>query len=45
VLHMPLAVLYIFAFLGFSSGVLHSIAKIPAANRPEVSLDISEMEG
>jgi TRAP-type C4-dicarboxylate transport system permease small subunit len=45
VLHMPLAVLYIFALVGFTSGVLHSLAKIPAANRPEASLDISEMEG
>jgi TRAP-type C4-dicarboxylate transport system permease small subunit len=45
VLHMPLAVLYIFAFIGFTSGVIHSIAKIPAAGRPEPRLDISEMEG
>ena len=45
VLHMPLAVLYMFAFVGFTSGVIHSIAKIPAAGRPEPRLDISEMEG
>jgi TRAP-type C4-dicarboxylate transport system permease small subunit len=44
-LHMPLAVLYIFAFIGFVSGTLHSIAKIGAAGRPEPKLDISEMEG
>ena len=44
-LHMPLAVLYIFAFIGFVSGTLHSIAKIGAAGRPEPRLDISEMEG
>ncbi|GAB3605709.1 hypothetical protein GCM10027413_11180 [Conyzicola nivalis] len=45
VLHMPLAVIYIFALIGFLSGVLHSIVKIFAANRPEPRLDISEMEG
>lgn len=45
VLHMPLAVIYIFALIGFTSGVIHSVAKIAAAGRPEVKLDISEMEG
>ncbi|WP_181243320.1 TRAP transporter small permease [Glaciihabitans tibetensis] len=45
VLHMPIAVLYVFAFIGFTSGAIHSIAKIFAANRPEPKLDISEMEG
>ena len=45
VLHMPLSVLYIFALIGFTSGVIHSVAKIFAANRPEPRLDISEMEG
>ena len=45
VLHMPLAVLYIFALVGFTSGIIHSIAKIAAAGRPEAKLDISEMEG
>jgi TRAP-type C4-dicarboxylate transport system permease small subunit len=45
VLHMPLAVLYIFALIGFTSGIIHSIAKIAAAGRPEAKLDISEMEG
>ena len=44
-LHMPLAVIYIFAFIGFVSGTLHSIVKITQANRPEPRLDISEMEG
>jgi TRAP-type C4-dicarboxylate transport system permease small subunit len=45
VLHMPLAMLYIFAFIGFTSGVIHSVTKIFLANRPEPRLDISEMEG
>jgi TRAP-type C4-dicarboxylate transport system permease small subunit len=45
VLHLPLAVLYVFALIGFASGIIHSIAKIFAANRPEPRLDISEMEG
>ena len=45
VLHMPLAVIYIFALIGFTSGIIHSIAKIFSANRPEAKLDISEMEG
>ena len=45
VLHMPLAVIYIFALIGFTSGVIHSTAKIAAAGRPEARLDISEMEG
>jgi TRAP-type C4-dicarboxylate transport system permease small subunit len=45
VLHMPIAVLYVFALIGFLSGVIHSVAKIVAANRPELKLDISEMEG
>jgi TRAP-type C4-dicarboxylate transport system permease small subunit len=45
VLHMPLAVLYLIALVGFLSGVLHSIVKIFAANKPEARLDISEMEG
>jgi TRAP-type C4-dicarboxylate transport system permease small subunit len=44
-LHIPLAVMYVFALVGFASGTLHSVAKIATANRPEPSLDISEMEG
>jgi TRAP-type C4-dicarboxylate transport system permease small subunit len=44
-LHMPLAVIYIFAFVGFVSGTLHSLVKITSAGRPEPRLDISEMEG
>lgn len=44
-LHMPLAILYIFALIGFASGILHSIVKIINANKPEPKLDISEMEG
>lgn len=45
VLHMPLAVLYMFAFVGFASGILHSIVKVIYANKPEPKLDITEMEG
>ncbi len=45
VMHMPLAVLYIFALVGFASGLFHSIVKIRYANRPERRLDVSEMEG
>lgn len=45
VLHMPLAVLYIFALIGFASGVFHSVVKIFHARRPEHKLDISEMDG
>jgi TRAP-type C4-dicarboxylate transport system permease small subunit len=44
-MHVPLGVLYIFAFVGFLSAAVHSGFKIPYANRPERKLDISEMEG
>ena len=43
-MHIPLGVLYIFALVGFVSGAVHSIWKIPNANRPERKLDISEMD-
>ena len=43
-MHIPLGVLYIFALVGFVSAALHSIWKIPNANRPERKLDISEMD-
>ena len=43
-MHIPLGALYIFALVGFVSGALHSIWKIPNANRPERKLDISEMD-
>ena len=44
-MHIPLGVLYVFAFIGFLSAAVHSAVKIPYANRPERKLDISEMEG
>jgi TRAP-type C4-dicarboxylate transport system permease small subunit len=44
-LHIPLAVMYVFALVGFASGTVHSLVKITTANRPEQNLDISEMEG
>ena len=44
-IHVPLGVLYALALLGFLSAAIHSIFKIPHANRPERKLDISEMEG
>jgi TRAP-type C4-dicarboxylate transport system permease small subunit len=44
-MHVPVGVLYLFALLGFTSAAIHSIFKIPYANRPERQLDISEMEG
>lgn len=43
-MHIPLGVLYIFALVGFVSAALHSVWKIPNANRPERKLDISEMD-
>lgn len=43
-MHIPFGVLYIFALVGLVSGALHSIWKIPYANRPERKLDISEMD-
>jgi TRAP-type C4-dicarboxylate transport system permease small subunit len=43
-MHLPLGVIYIFALVGFVSAALHSIWKIPYANRPERQLDISEMD-
>lgn len=42
---IPLGILYIFAFVGGVSTGIHSIWKIPHANRPERQLEISEMEG
>lgn len=42
---IPLGILYIFAFFGGVSTGIHSIWKIPHANRPERQLEISEMEG
>lgn len=42
---IPMGILYIFAFLGGLSTGIHSIWKIPHANRPERQLEISEMEG
>lgn len=42
---MPLGILYIFAFVGGLSTGIHSLWKIPYANRPERQLEISEMEG
>jgi TRAP-type C4-dicarboxylate transport system permease small subunit len=42
---IPLGILYIFAFIGGLSTGIHSIWKIPHANRPERQLEISEMEG
>lgn len=42
---MPLGILYIFAFIGGISTGIHSVWKIPHANRPERQLEISEMEG
>jgi hypothetical protein len=44
-MHLPLGMLYIFALIGFLSAAVHSIFKIPYANRPEHKLDIGEMEG
>jgi TRAP-type C4-dicarboxylate transport system permease small subunit len=44
-MHLPLGILYIFALIGFLSAAVHSIFKIPYANRPEHKLDIGEMEG
>ncbi|MFG6402628.1 TRAP transporter small permease [Microbacterium sp. P04] len=44
-MHVPLGVLYLFALVGFLSAAVHSVMKIPYANRPEHQLDISEMEG
>jgi len=44
-MHLPVGLLYVFAIFGFSSGAIHSLWKIPYANRPERQLDISEMEG
>ena len=44
-MHLPLGVLYIFALIGFLSAAIHSVFKIPYANRPEHKLDIGEMEG
>jgi TRAP-type C4-dicarboxylate transport system permease small subunit len=44
-MHVPLGVLYIFALVGFLSAAIHSVFKIPYANRPEHKLDIGEMEG
>lgn len=43
-MHIPLGALYIFALVGFVSAALHSVWKIPNANRPERKLDISEMD-
>jgi TRAP-type C4-dicarboxylate transport system permease small subunit len=42
---IPLGILYIFAFIGGISTGIHSLWKIPHANRPERQLEISEMEG
>lgn len=42
---IPLGILYVFAFIGGLSTGIHSIWKIPYANRPERQLEISEMEG
>lgn len=42
---IPLGILYIFAFVGGLSTGIHSVWKIPYANRPERQLEISEMEG
>lgn len=42
---IPLGILYIFAFVGGVSTGIHSLWKIPHANRPERQLEISEMEG
>ncbi len=44
-MHIPVGVLYLFALLGFVSAAIHSVIKIPYANRPERQLDISELEG
>ena len=44
-MHIPLGVLYIFALIGFLSAAIHSVFKVPYANRPEHKLDIGEMEG
>ena len=44
-MHIPLGMLYVFAFVGFLSAAIHSAWKIPYANRPERKLDISEMDG
>lgn len=44
-MHIPLGVLYVFAFVGFFSAAIHSAFKIAFAHRPERKLDISEMEG
>ena len=44
-MHIPVGVLYLFALLGFVSAAIHSVFKIPYANRPERQLDISELEG
>lgn len=43
-IHVPLGLLYVFAFLGFASAALHSVFKIPFTFRPERKLDISEMD-
>lgn len=43
-MHIPLGMLYVFAFVGFLSGAVHSVMKIPYAGRPERQLDITEME-
>lgn len=42
---IPMGILYIFAFIGGLSTGIHSLWKIPHANRPERQLEISEMEG
>jgi TRAP-type C4-dicarboxylate transport system permease small subunit len=44
-MHIPVGVLYIFALVGFLSAAIHSVFKIPFANRPERKLDFGEMEG
>ena len=43
-MHLPIGVIYIFALVGFLSAAVHSLWKIPYANRPERKLDISEMD-
>jgi TRAP-type C4-dicarboxylate transport system permease small subunit len=44
-MHVPIGMLYVFALIGFLSAAIHSVFKIPYANRPEHKLDIGEMEG
>jgi|GEM_PF-2874917 len=44
-MHIPYGMLYVFALIGFASAAVHSVMKIPYANRPERQLDISEMDG